>query len=133
MPEVSNKYRGTIEYHLAFSKLIAAARYRGTVTYQELAMVLGLPLVGAYMGAETGHLLGEISEDEVRAGRPMLSAVAVNVQGRPGPGFYSLAKLLGKLAEGADEPAFWREELESVHRTWAERLDRYASRESRDA
>ncbi|MDY7094135.1 MAG: hypothetical protein SX243_14290 [Acidobacteriota bacterium] len=126
MPEVNDKYRGTIEYHLAFSKLITAARCRGTVTYQELAMVLGLPLVGAYMGAETGHLLGEISEDEVLAGRPMLSAVAVNVQGHPGPGFFALAKQLGKLSEDGDESAFWREELKSAHRTWAERLDRYA-------
>ena len=49
------------------------------------------------MGKETGAILGEISTDEVRAGRPMLSAVAVKTTGRPGPGFFPLAKNSGAL------------------------------------
>lgn len=92
MSIVNAKYRGTVEYHLAFSKLISAARCRGTVTYQEIVKVVGLPLKGAYMGSETGQLLGEISEDEFHAGRPMLSAIGVNVGGKPGPGFFELAR-----------------------------------------
>jgi len=59
------------------AELIHAAEYRGVTTYQDIAVIMGLPLQGAYMGRETGHVLGEFSEDEVNAGRPMLSAVAV--------------------------------------------------------
>jgi len=39
----NDKYRGTKLYHLVFNELITAARYRGTVTYQEIAKMMGLP------------------------------------------------------------------------------------------
>lgn len=120
MSVVSNKYRGTKEYHLIYSELITASRYRGTITYQEIAQIIGLPLKGNYMGAEIGHLLGEISEDELNAGRPMLSSIAVNVQGSLGAGFFNLARSLGKLAEESKEAEndFWEEESEAVYETW---------------
>src|SRR5258706_7978358 len=96
---MDNKYRGTKDYFLIYAELIRAARYRGTVTYQELADLIALPLQGNYMGAELGGYLGAISEDEVKLyGRPMLSAIAVTLNGRPGGGFYAYAKDLGKLA-----------------------------------
>jgi hypothetical protein len=44
MPIVKDKYRGTTLYHLIHAELIAAARYRGTVTYQEIAQIMGLLL-----------------------------------------------------------------------------------------
>ncbi len=120
MPVVSDKYRGTKEYHLIYSELITAAKYRGTVTYQEIAQIIGLPLKGSYMGSEIGRLLGEISEDEFNAGRPMLSSIAVNVQGSPGSGFFELARSLGKLSEKSKEAEndFWEEESEDVYETW---------------
>jgi len=120
MPIVSDKYRGTKEYYLIYSELITAARYRGTITYQEIAKIIGLPLKGSYMGAEIGHLLGEISEDEFNAGRPMLSSIAVNVQGSPGSGFFELARSLGKLTEESKEAEndFWEEESEAVYEIW---------------
>ena len=120
MPIVTDKYRGTKEYHLIYSELITAAKYRGTITYQEIAQIIGLPLRGSYMGSEIGQLLGEISEDEFNAGRPMLSSVAVNVQGSPGSGFFQLARSLGKLSEETKEAEndFWEEECENVYETW---------------
>ena len=99
MAIVTDKYRGTGEYFLVFNELVAAAKYRGTVTYQELAGVVGLPIVGAYMGTEIGHILGEISEDEHELGRPMLSAVAVGVAGMPGDGFFCVCKELRQIHE----------------------------------
>ena len=39
-----NTHRGTKAYLLIYAELITAARYRGTVTYQELAELVGLPL-----------------------------------------------------------------------------------------
>ncbi len=117
MSVVDNRYRGTKEYALVYGELIAAAKYRGTVTYQEIAKLIGLPLRGSHMGMEIGWLLGEISEDEAANGRPMLSAIAVNVQGAPGPGFFQLARQLGKLAEQNDQD-FWESECRSVYETW---------------
>ncbi len=114
------KYRNTKEYHLVYTELIAAARYRGTVTYQEIAKIMGLPMRGSYMGSQIGHILGEISEDEVKAGRPMLSAVAVNVQGAASAGFFNLARELGKIGGDSsdEETAFWEKEKAAVYETW---------------
>ena len=100
------------------AELVRAAQYQGSTTYQDIAVIMGLPVKGAHMGAETGQILGEISEDDVRAGRPLLSAVAVNVQGKAGPGFYSLAKDLGRMRAGEDESAFWDREIQEVYATW---------------
>lgn len=44
---MDKKYRGTKGYFLIYAELIRAARYRGTVTYQELADLIGLPLHGS--------------------------------------------------------------------------------------
>ena len=117
---MSDKYRGTKEYALIYAELIRAARYRGTVTYQELADLVGLPLSGNHMSNELGGLLGSISEDEIARGRPMLSAIAVTVAGKPGGGFYGLARQTSKLASEhpADEQAFWEAERKAVYKTW---------------
>jgi hypothetical protein len=118
MTIVKDKYRGTTKYFHVLAELVRAAQYRGLTTYQDIAVIIGLPPKGAYMGAETGHILGEISENEVQAGRPMLSAVAVGISGRPGPGFYTLARDLGRLAAGEDELAFWERERQAVYEAW---------------
>lgn len=124
MTILKDKYRGTIEYHLVYNELITAARYRGTVTYQEIAKIIGLPLQGSYMGSQIGYLLGEISEDEIAQGRPMLSAVAVGVSGEPGDGFYGLAKELNLFSgESLEEKRnFWHQERDSVYKLWQKKL-----------
>jgi predicted nuclease of predicted toxin-antitoxin system len=76
------------------------------------------PLQGNYMSREIGQLLGEISEDEVQAGRPMLSAVAGSAAGKTGGGFFDLARELGRLPVGADEVPFLRQEQEAVYLAW---------------
>jgi hypothetical protein len=118
MSIVTNKYRGSTKYFHVHRELVRAAQYRGVTTYQDIAVILALPITGSRMGSETGHILGEISEDEVRAGRPMLSTVAVAVSGKPGPGFFGLARDLGQLTEGEDETAFWKAECQRVYTTW---------------
>ena len=115
-----SKYRGTKEYYIVFNELINAARYRGTVTYQEIAKIMGLPMKGNYMGSQIGWVLGEISEDEVHNDRPMLSAIAVGVNGKPGEGFFAWAKKLYALEDDPDfdEGAFWEAECAKVYETW---------------
>jgi hypothetical protein len=117
---VADKYRGTTNYNRVLAELVRAAEYRGVTTYQDIAVIMGLPLQGAFMGRETGHILGEISEDEVKAGRPMLSAVAVSVvTGKAGPGFFALAKELGRFGgDPAEKETFWHQELQAVYDTW---------------
>ena len=81
-------------------------------------MIMGLPLKGSHMGAETGRLLGEISADEVKNGRPMLSALALNVNGEPGSGFFHLARDLGMLQNDEDEQLFLDRQRDDVYDTW---------------
>jgi len=124
MAVVEDRYRGKKEYVIVYGELVTAARYRGTVTYQEIADIMGLPLTGSYMGSQVGWILGEISEDEHRRGRPLLSAIAVGTSGLPGSGFYGLARELGKLQDATkeEEHRFWLEEKAAVHDTWKKQL-----------
>lgn len=115
-----DKVYETVEYYVAYSTLINAARQRGTVTYQELAEALGWPTSGSYMGWLTGGMGGAISYNEHRHGRPMLSAILVNVKGRPSEGFFEFARKLGRLhsADREDEERFWEAEKQAVYETW---------------
>ena len=47
--------------------LINAAEYRGTVTYGEVAKIMGLPQSGNLMSMRTGQMLGTIVERERNA------------------------------------------------------------------
>ena len=116
------KYRDTKEYRIVYSELIQVARCHGLTTYQHIAKRMGLPLAGNLMGRETGQMLGEISEEEARCGRPMLSAVVVGTSGYPGDGFYGLAHRLGKLPLARENAEFWEAERDRVYNEWAEPL-----------
>jgi hypothetical protein len=70
------------------------------------------------MAAQVGRILGEISEDEVSNGRPMLSAIAVSLEGKPSHGFYVLARDLDKLSAAENDPHFWKIECEAVYNCW---------------
>lgn len=117
---MSKDYSQTKEYHLIYAELITAARYQGVITYQYIAKIMGLPLQGNYMGLEVGRILGAISEEEVKNGRPMLSAVAVGVSGEPGGGFYALARQLDYDfdEDKKSQRKFWQGELKEVYNTW---------------
>jgi len=110
----------SIEYHLVYSELVHAARHRGTVTYQELAHVVGLPLQGNYMGKRLGEILGAISKNEFNNRRPMLSAVAVKTSGTPGDGFFTLAREFGLLdiTDPEAQEAFWEAQKRQCYEIW---------------
>jgi hypothetical protein len=118
MPIVADKYRGTPFYRYVYGELLLAARYRGTITYQEIAVIMGLPITGNHMSRQTGHILGEISEDEHLAGRPLLSAIAVTVRGEASSGFFGLARDLGLLDSGEDEHKFWKRQCAEIYELW---------------
>jgi hypothetical protein len=118
MEEYAQKYRGSTIYVHVLAELVRAAQYRGVTTYQDIALIMGLPLTGSYMGKETGQVLGEIAQEEVKSGRPILTAVVVGVNGRPGQGFYDLAHRSGRARSASEDQEFWKRELESVYATW---------------
>jgi hypothetical protein len=124
MADESDSRARSQEYHLVFSELIHAARHRGTIRYQEIAKLIGLPLSGNYMGAKIGEIAGEISEDEHFAQRPMLSAILVGTTDRPGRGFFELARTLGRLkaADRDGENQFWEAEKRAVYEAWKVQL-----------
>ena len=120
MTTVGSKYRGTQELLLVYRQLITAAQYRGLVTYTQVARILGIRSLGHNMARQVGQVLGEISEDEHNADRPMLSAVAVGSGGMTGEGFFVLARRLKMFsgANSADERRFWEAERERVYEVW---------------
>jgi hypothetical protein len=60
------------------------------------------------------HILGEVSEEEDAAGRGMLSAMVVHKHDSvPGPGFFVLAKKLGR--DTSDRDNCWGEEMKLVY------------------
>ena len=72
------------------------------------------------MGSEVGHVVGAILAYEPAHGRPMLSAIVVGVSGRPGGGFFGLARQLGRLNDDSKEAEdrFWEDEKAAVYKTW---------------
>ena len=86
---------------------------------------MGLPLSGSYMSNVVSRIIGEISENEVRNGRPMLSAVCVGVSGEPGSGFYGWAREIGRLKSSRkeDEKQFWQDELKAVYAAWERKFN----------
>src|SRR5687767_13942593 len=98
--------------------LADVARARGRIAYSELA-----PRIQAIQfdhdDPRFWHLLGEVSVEEFEQGRGMLSAIVVHKNGDmcPGPGFYELAKWLGKKVGEVDR--FWLAEFNRVHDVWA--------------
>jgi hypothetical protein len=118
MKHVKDKFRTKTVYFHVLAELVRAAQYRGSTTYQDIAVIMGLPATGSHMGKETGQILGEISEDEVAAGRPMLSSVAVGINGKPGSGFFLLARDLGLLQPGEDETVFWQRQRDAAYQAW---------------
>lgn len=98
--------------------LIARARLRGLIPYSEVTSQLKSAAIDPHSKI-FAHLLGEISEEEDRAGRGMLSVIVVHKEGdmRPGPGFFELAQGLGRRVVDLDRT--WLQEMDHVHRYWS--------------
>ena len=118
MNTIKSKYRGKKEYFRVKAELIRTAEYKGTITYKDVAVIMGLPLKGQHMATETGHMLGEISKDEVEFGRPMLSSVVVDVKGKIGQGYFRLADELKLYYNDESDDEFWRRQQAAVYKEW---------------
>ena len=98
--------------------LIDRARVRGMIPYSELANQITSIEIGAH-DPRLFHMIGDISIEEDAAGRGMLSALVVHKHGdmQPGPGFFELAKRLGRDTEDILE--CWVAEMRKVHAVWS--------------
>jgi hypothetical protein len=94
------------------------AKLRGMIPYSELAAQLQSVQLEANSFA-LFSLLGEVSWDEDKAGRGMLSVIVVHKAGdmQPGQGFFELARDLGR--DTSDILACWIAELKKVHAYWS--------------
>jgi hypothetical protein len=94
--------------------LVSRARDEGTMHYTELTTKI--PSIH-FAADDHGlhHMLGEVSEEEDAAGRGMLSVIVVHKEGdqMPGPGFFVLAKKLGR--DTSDRVRCWADELTKVY------------------
>lgn len=102
----------------ATAVLTAVARSRDVIPYSDLAVritsISFLPRDQRFF-----FLLREVSAEEHRAGRGMLTAVVVHKRGdfKPGPGFFELARGLG--LDATDTDRLWVEQITKVHDYWS--------------
>ncbi len=104
-----------------YEHLKQVAHEERTVTYSEIALMIGLNMQSQLDRTELGHVLGAIATYEHRQGRPLLSAVTVfSNDGYPSNGFFNLAKELGKYTGSTemDRLAFFANELKEVYQYW---------------
>ncbi len=100
------------------ARLRAVARAGRTVTYNDLAAVVGWDMDDPAAAREIAGILRAISMAEHAAGRPLLSVVVVGAKtGRPGKGFFKLAQRLGRY-DGAADGTFFAQELRRAHGHW---------------
>ena len=109
-----------MEHQAVYERLVKAARAGEFVHYGELAKMLGIDMDNPHFGAQVGKVLGQISEDEVAAGRPMISAIVVSRDTMlPGSGFFKLGQELHRTDPGEDEIAFAIRQIKRVHEYWS--------------
>lgn len=98
--------------------MIAVARSKSVITYSSLVQKITNCTLEPN-GDLLAHMLGEISSEEDKEGRGLLSAVVVHKTGdlKPGSGFFTLARSRGRHI--ADKDQYWSEELRRVHDTWS--------------
>ena len=100
--------------------MVNRAQVRGMIAYSDLVSEMTSLSLQAH-DPRLFHLLGQISSEEDAAGRGMLTVIVVHKVGdmQPGPGFFELAKSLGR--DTGDILKCWVEELHRVHGIWDKR------------
>jgi len=101
------------KYHLS-----NRAKVRGMMPYSELVSKINAISLEAH-DQRLNEFLRQISIEEEADGRGLLSVVVVHKKGdmQPGPGFFELAKELGRNTN--DILKCWITELNKVHAYWS--------------
>ena len=105
----------------AQKEMTSVAKRKDLITYTDLANEIQ-SLRFEPQDPAFHKMLGEISTSEHQAGRGMLTAVVVRAHdGRPGPGFFRLARDLGERFK--DPEMFWAMEVAKVCQAWSGQRD----------
>lgn len=103
-------------------ELIKCAKKPDTITYARLASWVNVNYRCHYGADEKRfhNMLGNVSTYEFENGhRPLLSVIVVTVNdSRPGPGFFWLAKELGKQKKGVSDETFFAQETRELFDYW---------------
>ncbi len=101
---------------IILEKLRDVAAKRGLIHYSEINSLVNL----APHSPDLAQLLGKVSRADHQAGRPLLSAIVVRQSnGRPGEGFFRMARHIGAF-RGDDDEDFWMNEVQRVYDYWSE-------------
>ena len=108
------------EYAVVYNSLVDAARQKSRVFYWELTRLIGSVSDDPECAPDVSEMLREVAIAEHRAGRPLLTALAVTGKSIPGNVFFSSARDLGLLttSDPADEMRFWLDEERRVYEAW---------------
>ena len=98
--------------------LAECARAEKMISYAEFMHHIGSISFETPYDSRLPQLLGEISTEEAKAGRGMMTALVVKKNGdqRPGRGFFELAERLG--FDISDSEKFWLEQVNKVFASW---------------
>lgn len=102
-----------------YDLLVGVARVEETISYGDVARSADLDLGALADRRRLFSILDLIGRSENRAGRPLLSAVAVGASGLPGVSFFSMAINVGLYRNSESKVSYWNRELRRVHREWA--------------
>ena len=101
-----------------YQKLIETAKNRQTITYGEALSMFNMNTSSPAHRSMIGWMLAEISKQEVKEGRPMLSVLVVLPEtGIPDVDSFALASELG-LHKSGDDQGFFEGELKRVFAYW---------------
>ena len=95
------------------------------IRYSTLAREFQLPLETSHDRNNLFKILDDINrfEHEDKKERPLLSVVVVTEEGLPGPGFYKLAKVLGKQKSWEDNDSFAIKARKELFEYWKHHED----------
>jgi hypothetical protein len=98
--------------------LAECARAKRMISYTDFMHQIGTISFKAPYDARLPQLLAEISTEEAKAGRGMMTALIVRKNGdeRPGRGFFELAQRLGY--DISDPQKFWLGQVNKVFASW---------------
>ncbi len=104
---------------LVLDRLIELAYAGKTISYNELAAIVGLDVEKAEDRRVLVRILAEIGYSENAAGRPLITAVVVRPEIRyPGTGFFIQARELG-FNTFEDDRSYYEYELKKVYAFWS--------------
>jgi len=104
--------------------LVECARARKMISYTDFMHQIRSISFETPHDSRLPQFLAEISTEEAKIGRGMMTALIVRENGdqRPGAGFFQLAKRLGY--EVSDPEKFWLEEVNKVFASWQNEASR---------